>query len=176
MRIHACYVYEYKKGVLTKNSNEACWASVPKTKTKVEIYIAQFDEPETILYQELLIGIVNQITPCSIVAIDMVKYIKFLTLGTYDRSLILLNFVRNLWYEPYPGYSVRFFEALKISDKKHTDPLARLTWANKEACATFGCVYNSPGHSNVHNASSLKIKMTKELLEWRGTNTRIFLT
>jgi len=135
------------------------------------IYLSDYNQPETLEYQNLIVSVINEITPCKLVNIDNVWYIKFKLLGTYDQSLILLSFIRNLWYEPKAGYSKKFFESLKVATQE--DPLERLTWANKEACDDAGYGY---GHSNVHKKSSLKVKKSKQLLEYKGLCTRTFLT
>jgi hypothetical protein len=157
-----------------------------------EIYISQFDCPETAKYQDLLIGLINEITPCSFETVNGVKYIKYrlmdagaaegIFLGQYNKNLILLNFIRNLWHEPpsggglKAGYLARFFTALAKSDEKYKDPLQRLTWANKEACEFNKTPYKySPGHSNVHESHTLKIKTTAQLMAFKCNSTGEFL-
>jgi hypothetical protein len=185
MRGYQCYV-----GCFVDKSNfvvcptNACWSmlsdysdywgtSVVKSLRKKDIYIFNFSEPETSKYQNFLISIINEITPCEIVGVNGKEYIKFRMLDTYDRSLILLNFIRNLWSEPIPGYAVSFFDNLDVSADRHKDPLARLTWANREACGNVSYYY---GHSNANRKASLKIKTTKDLFDTRRTSTSHFLT
>ena len=109
----------------------------------------------------------------------------------YDNNLILLNFIRNLWNCPLQyvpvhrgngknmlkDYTSVFFETLyKIEEK---DPLKMLIEANIEACRPL--VYNhntivGPGHSNAFPSRFLKIKNVDELLKYKGTSVRSFLT
>ncbi len=134
------------------------------------IYVSKFYDKETVKYQELLISTINEITPCRFIAIKNKKYIKIKPLGTYDQTLIVLNFIRNLWHDPIKGYAERFFKNLELA--KHEDALERLTWANKEACT--GMVYG-PGHSNVHRKERLRVKKTQELYQYQGDCTETFL-
>jgi hypothetical protein len=132
------------------------------------VFIDKFNHPKTAKYQSLLISLINTITPCSIVTRDGKKYIKFKLMKTYDQSLVLLNFIRNLWHEPLSGYSVDFFKMLKGA--KYKDPLARLMWANKEAVKMNKRqpIY-ALGHSNVHPFDRLKIKRASMLKRYCGS-------
>lgn len=184
----SCYLYwRTEKGAYDMNSNNACWAGIryyydskdggyySDKKQDVEfIYIKDFERVETLPYLDLLISIINEITPCEIMEANKTKYIKFKLLKTYNQSLVLLNFIRNLWYCPKPyygktepgfGYTVTFFETLKASKKE--DPLERLTEANNAACKEIKSS-SSFGHSNVHPYGSLKVKKTKDLLAFKG--------
>jgi hypothetical protein len=163
LRSYACYFgFEADKKAGTRFSvqSHACWGGVqyqygPKRDC---VIIDKFTYASTAKYQRLLISLINEITPCSIITRKSKKYIKFKLLGTYDKSLVLLNFIRNLWHEPLPGYSKDFFEVLRTS-KKYKDPLARLMWANKKAVEMNARkIIYSPGHSNVHPPERLKIK------------------
>lgn len=178
------YTYINRKFVGVKEA--ACWAIFkyscnfnPSYKTDDKffhnkvVYIANFDEEETRKYQTLLISTINKITPCRIVKKpNKQKFIRLRLLKSYDQSLIVLNFIRNLWHEPTEGYTSAFFEAL--SKAKQKDRLERLTWANKEACAK-NLLY-SPGHSNAHKKELLKVKNSKQLLKYKGNCTYTFLT
>lgn len=135
------------------------------------IYIDNFTELETIEYQDLIVSIINEITECQFHQRLFKRYIKFRLLETYDQSLVLLNFIRNLWYEPKIGYSKIFFEKLKIAE--HKDPLQRLTWANKEAC--HETIY-PPGHSNYFPRSMLAIKTKEDLFNFKDNRISVFLT
>ncbi len=143
-----------------------------------DIYISNYDEPETRKYQPLLVNTVNEITPCEFVEVKDKKYIQFKLLETYDQSLVLLNFVRNLWHSPpipqakVPYHKV-FFETLEKSE--HQDPLEKLTYANKEACPD-NLLYGAIGHSNVFNKKMLKLKKKDDLLKYKGNSTQVFLT
>jgi hypothetical protein len=183
LRGFGCTVYFCKDGKLVYSGHSACWSMIRtamSARYDKEIYISDYDCKETRECQQLLIGLINQITPCSIVKVKGGIFskerecIKFKLMKTYDQSLVLLNFIRNLWHEPQKGYAAKFFESLITSGLEKHDPLARLTLANKQACPS-GMVYG-PGHSNVHGKSKLKIKEAVDLIKYRGYSTAEFLT
>ena len=185
----SCHVYLKHNDKLIKSLNTSCWGMLAyptnswdfikvnnfKLFNEKNIYISNFDKDTTRQYQDVLISTINEITPCQKVTIDNVEYIEIKLLKTYDQSLIILNFIRNLWFEPpiSVGYSIDFFEELKKSKKE--DPLEKLMEANKKACANYKGVYGY-GHCNVHPYNQLKIKKTSELLMFNGMSTWSFLT
>ena len=179
-----CHISMYIDGKLVKSKDNLCWRIINdeagftgKFTGKYGyclgkyIYISQYDQPETRSYQNLLIGVINEITPCEKIMINKTDYIKIKLLERYDNSLILLNFIRNLWFDPIPGYCNKFFENLSKTDL--FDPMLKLTWANKEACANKKY---SPGHSNYHHKNDLIMRSVKDLMEYTGSSTREFLT
>lgn len=198
MRGYNAYHGTFMNNNYIPNGNQACWAGIGsfykyfglihKTNEENTIYINNFRLKETKKYIPLLIKYINKITPCSLETINNVEYIKFQLLGTYDQSLILLNFIRNLWYSPdvtydyYNGkkefgtdkkfYFNYFFENLKKS--KYREAFKRLTYANKRASELIKC-YSSLGHSNLGNGEKLKVKTIPELLEYKGDNISNFL-
>lgn len=181
MRNYNCYIYTKNGKDLERNSNTACFAGIKFYAPETTVYISQFRQPETEQYIDLIVTIINKITPCQIIKINNEEYIEFKLLNTYDQSLILLNFIRNLWnkiskdfYEKNEKkfYNIEFFEILK-NYKKYREPLKRLTYANKKACEIFKLGYT--GHSNVFEHSTLKIKTTKELLNFKGLYIKNFL-
>lgn len=204
MRSCDCIVYAYYKDKLIKSANTPCWSMLvyphyfhqdlqkePKWFINKDIYIADFDDPMTQKYQQTLFNIINEITPCEVVEIPQdhgdilrraTRFIKFRTLETYDQNLVVLNFIRNLWYNPLSyyvvqgkeNYTIKFFEFLEGAARTNSDPLVKLTWANKSALEIINCVYGSPGHSNVH--AKLKIKTTAQLKAYKGCSTATFLT
>ncbi len=188
MRGYQCYVHHLRNGVMEQNGNTACFAGltgyyIPNAKDQEVnmVYITQIRTKETEKYLELLIRTINKITLCELVTINKQKYIKFQLLPSYDQSLVLLNFIRNLWCNPIQygiktvsiPYHKTFFEVLARS--RRTDPLIKLTLANKKACelANFR---GSLGHSNCHEYNRLKLKKTEELMNYKGNSTYIFLT
>lgn len=198
MRGYECYHYKMidsKKKTLAKHDNSACWAGISdQIRNKVEdIHIAKFKEPETEIYIKHIVGIINKVTPCKLVSIKKQVYIKYKLLKDFNKDLILLNFLRNLWNInniPYDKlmtlknverteiqlqYTSIFFKTLKSNFKIYKDPVQRLTHANFIACKTLEII-NSPTHSNVHNYTQLKIKDTKSLLESKVHSTMNFLT
>jgi len=196
MRGYQCHFYHLNvQNKLEKNNNDACWAGIngplgkgwgfnikmDKENEKF-IFVDRFVEKETQAYIPLLIRILNKVTPTELVEIDGKQYIKTKLLGTYDQSLIILNFLRNLWSCPtvfngtqarFKDYIPTFFETLKTA-RKYKDPLKRLLWANKIACEKAGCV--SMGHSNIHSHDKLQIRPMEELIAYNGHSTMEFLT
>lgn len=176
MRGFQCHIYHLNgKNELIKNSNTVCYAGIRHYTPKTEIYIEQYEEPEiTLVERKRLIKLVNKITPCSFVTIDNRNFIKFQMLHSYDSSLVVLNFIRNLWYPGAAhdkGYDNKlFFEKLK--DKTYKDPLSKICYANKLACEK---AFYSQGHSNIHRGASLKIKTVEELKKYNGSSTSGFL-
>jgi hypothetical protein len=193
----SCFVSAYFNKKFVTCSRTACWAMLnypfywemaPNGKPvaynansfKIDytfagryIYISDYNHPKTIEHQYLLFNIINEITPCRITDIKGTPYIKFKCLGTYDQSLIVLNFIRNLWHSPFPQYSEKFFEHLRNATQ--SDPMERLTWANMNAVKeTSKSAYNSPGHSNIF--TGLRVKTTAQLLAWKGNVISVFLT
>lgn len=198
MRGYECHHYKMtdsKKKTLEKNYRVACWAGINDIiKEGVEyIYIAKFKEPETEIYIKHIVGIINKVTPCKLVSIKKTVYIKYKLLKNYDRDLILLNFLRNLWnknnitYDKLQNlkpveikelqlqYTHIFFKTLKSNFKLYKDPVQRLTHANYIACKALN-ILGTPTHSNVHKYTILKIKDTKSLLESQFSSTIAFLT
>lgn len=190
MRGYNCSVYHLlENNTLKKNSNPYCWAGIKNyypIKDKKAIYIKEFKEKETKDYVSTIVDIIKQITPCELVTVEGTEYIKFELLKTYDQSLVLLNFIRNLWHDAYksvytdktktkevtPEYYKVFFETLQKC--KQRDPLARLTYANKVACKESGC--HMQDHNNCNKPEKLKTKRVPQLLAYKGNSTAAFLT
>lgn len=183
--IYSCFYYAKKAdGSFEMNDNTACWAGVVAWtgRKPKEIYIDRYEREETVEYVPILVKELNKITPCSVVEEGNKKYIKFQLLPTYNQSLVLLNFIRNLWHNPKDYnwknkdmntvYFHVFFETLKKS--RYKDGLKRLTTANKKACEASKAI--SAGHSNMHPANLLKVKDSESLLSYKGQSTDYFLT
>lgn len=155
----------------------ACWVEIsalPKKGIK-EIFIKNFTCLKTQRNQSLLVKIINQITPCKVVTINKEKYIKYKLLKYYNNNLVLLNFIRNLWYSPRIGLSSYFFKVLRKLHKyfPDADPLEKLTRANKITCGKYHIFYQEH-HSNCNSKSDLKLK-TKCQLKKIARSTRGFL-
>lgn len=182
MRGYEVYMFylakDQTKGKYIKSYSNACFAEIHRIARidnvleKDVIYIDQYEYPKTKEYIDLIVKTVNEITPCSIVD----GYIRVQLLPRYDQSLIILNFIRALWNEKdyYAGYSVAFFKALSIQTEG--DALERLLKANKIACEEINVQMENDDHSNCYRAKLLKIKNIKQLYEFEGISTRIFLT
>lgn len=141
-----------------------------------DIWIDKWKEPETEAFAPELVSVINDITPCQITEDGL---IQIRLLETYRQSLLLLNFIRNLWHEPCDGYTGAFFKSLVEDKGKYPDPLARLTWANKCACKASkfknAC---GVGHSNAMTGwNSLTIRLKPHLLAAQDMRTtECFLT
>lgn len=180
MRDYGCELFHTasnaENGKYVPNYNTACFRGLATLRFRQDVlekdivYIDQYTYPLTEKYIPLIISLVNKITPCSIVD----GYIRVQLLSTYDQSLIVLNFIRNLWNQPwsFKNYNEEFFRALAKGRRK--DPIARLTAANKVACTNVKATYI--GHSNCFAGNTLKIKTTEELLKFKGTEIQTFLT
>jgi hypothetical protein len=192
MRIYACYYdITLKDGTKHQNGNTACWAGINRFYCYVNgectpsfhfnarknflkddtIFIKRFKEPE-ISFKEikLLCKLIDEITPCKLdYKHRRIKY-TMVDLG-YNNNLILLNFIRYCWYEPYKGFSKLFFETL---ENNTGDAMQRLTHANKVASEIYHGSTFSPGHSNVHK--NLKIRTNAEFLSRSMDSTASFLT
>ena len=183
MMTYECHVYIYTGGALIKANHCACWAMLHDGSRAVcftsphgpvpvqEVYIDNFQHPDTEAHQERLLSLINQITPCGKVEVCGKSLIRYRLLERYSQNLVLLNFVRNLWHDPLKGYVKKFFAHLE--DCPPGDPLEQLTWANREAC---GNVNYSPGHSNAHPKKALKVKKAGQLLEWDGSATGFLIS
>lgn len=189
-----CHIFhKLKDGSLNKNVSTACWAVLSRYYDREDkfgikdidkqeediIYISNFRRTQTEKDIPLLIQLINEISPCELVTINNIEYIKFQLLKTYDQSLILLNFIRNLWFDPsrefrssYAPYYIEFFKELNNINEK--DPLVRLTLANKNACTTLNFPYCA-GHSNTGKPHELVVKTTQSLLNYKGSCTQAFL-
>jgi hypothetical protein len=138
-----------------------------------------------ILKEEYIIKlceIINRITPCIYNNLDNTISYTFINSehkDRYNRNILLLNFIRNLWYTPiFVDYdSIRFFEELNYNDD---DPMIILTRANLISCEKTKI---SPTHCNVHK--DCKIKTLKDfndhnfnlkLNNEEYTETKLFLT
>ena len=183
---YSCHIYEMEpNNILKKNGNTACFAGISSYlhKNGSDIYIGNYEREETVMYAKHLVMVVNKITPCEIVIIDNKKYIKFTLLKTYDQNLLVLNFIRNLWFSGEDrgwgefnadaSHSVIFFK--KLITLRSKDTYVRLTQANQYSCIEKKIKY-CPGHSNINDGTKLKIKTTKELFDYHGRSTSTFLT
>lgn len=189
MRGYEVYCKHYntpKSKALTDAPHKVCFSFINAYKwyeLEKEIYLYKFECEETKDYVERLLFIINKITPCELVTINKVKYIKFKLLKTYDTSLILLNFIRTLWYNPIPIYAnpddklkyIKEFFGILMKAKRVGDPVRLLTKANKLAILSLDKSTGYYGHSNIHNGDNLKIKSKKQLLEYKGHSTKEFL-
>lgn len=173
----AChYSYLKKDNTIAKSLSIICWGALnnPANRPNIDyILIEDFEVEETKKYIPILINNINKITECELVTLNNIKYIKYKLLSTYDQNLILLNFIRNLWYSKVSCNHdhIGFFEELKKS--RYKDALMRLTKANIKACKTYKTYQD---HNNCTDGHKLKLKTTKQLLDYKGISTISFLT
>ena len=124
MRGYECYIYHLQNKKLVKNSNNACWAGLNRSifsddkgnyiildaKTKDYIYIDKYIEPEiTDKQRKRIIYLLNKITLCKFTTIENVKYIQYKLLKNHYSNLLLLNFIRILWYQNKAFNNEQFF-------------------------------------------------------------------
>lgn len=185
MRSYTAYSYAFVDKKF-KFVTSACWQGLNYLNPEVkDIFIHQYKYPQTEKYVPLIVKTVNQITPCNIVSIyskkedKMQEYIHYKRLGIYNKDLLILNFIRNLWYvlkydiygkldtNVLVPYNVLFFEYLKNSELK--DPMEKLTEANVKAISNFTeqqILSYKHGHSNFYYNS--KIRSLDEFKKWGG--------
>lgn len=173
-------------------SNKICWGDIKYNngcKQEKEIYISDFTYDATKKYVKTLVDVINKITPCELVIQNDVQYIKFKLLKNYDSSLILLSFIRTLWYNPIPvkyleevteenklSYIETFFNSLKELQNKIEDSMELLLTAHKKALEPIKIPNNyNDIHSNVYASERIQIKSTKDLLNYKGMTTEGFI-
>jgi len=168
MRNYSCYYGKYVNKKVIKSNSSACWASIDRDGFEYvqNLYIYKFEEPD-ITYEQikLLVSIVNQITPCSIVTHKKIKYIKYRKIKGYIKNLIILNFIRALWHETGGILSSQLFlNSLKNPKVIYEDPLEKLLYSYKESFINVNSPYNVFDHNNFHiNLSIINLKKFKKM-------------
>jgi len=187
MRGYNCYIYHLENNKLVQNNNTACWAGLNSrsfrnidcklikldNKTKDYIYIDQYIEPEiTTIQRKRIIYLINKITPCKFIMINNKIYISYKLLKNHYSNLLLLNFIRILWYKNGSFDNEQFFIDICKPKTRNLDYLEFM----------MNCIKD-----NVDNASSWSygnhsfvyqniIPKTKEmLLKYTGTSMQTFL-
>lgn len=160
-----------------KPTTTACWGNLNYGTTYVKdavIIIDKYVKEDTKAYINTIVGIINEIQPCKLITQDGVEYISYKLIGRYNNDILLLNFIRNLWYDHCPGYSLAFFKALEElkKDKKLT-AMEKLTTAN--VAAVKACGQKGYGHhSNCHEDTKVRT-LPKNYYTKTITATRDFL-
>ena len=145
MRNYECYVYHLQKNKLVPNSNNACWAGLNKSEYfNKNVYINQYIEPEiTDKQRKRIVYLINKITPCKFITIKNVKYIQYKLLKNHYSNLLLLNFIRILWYKNESFSNDQFFidickpkpktldylEFMMICIKNNVSNIAKSSWS-----------------------------------------------
>lgn len=182
MRDYSCYIYHLKNGKLIPNSNKACWAGLRKSNisslnidiiTSKDIYIDRYIQPEiTDIQRKRIIYLINKITPCKFILIDDKIYIKYTMLNNHYSNLLLLNFIRILWYKNHAFDNNNFFIDICKPKTKGLDYLEFMTTCvknNVKDCQTW----NHGNHSFVYPDI---IPKTKEMLyKYTGESMQNFL-
>ena len=176
MRGYECYKYHLINKELVTNSNTACWAGLDKGEyLGKDIYIDNYIEPEiTDKQRKRIVYLLNKITPCKFTTIKNVKYIQFKLLNNHYSNLLLLNFIRILWYKNKSFNNDQFFIDICKPKTKGLDYLEFMMTCIKNN------VNNDPKkswHYGDHSFVYLGIiPKTKEmLLKYTGNSMRIFL-
>lgn len=175
MRNYSCYIYHLQKnGKLIKNSNDSCWAGLNKRiYLGKDIYIDKYIEPEiTDIQRKRIIYLINKITPCKFTTIKNTKYIQYKLLKNHYSNLLLLNFIRILWYENKSFNNTQFFIDICKPKSRNLDYLEFMMSCIKNNVLTndsWGCGNHSFVYLNI-------IPKNKELLlKYTGNSMQTFL-
>lgn len=187
MRNHSCYIYHLENKKLIQNSNIACWAGLNRNKfynnssriikldtdTKDYIFIDQYIEPEiTSQQRKRIVYLINKITPCKFIMIGDKIYIRYKLLSNHYSNLLLLNFIRILWYRNRSFDNEQFFIDICKPKTKGLDYLEFMMTCIKNNVLnndTYGLGDHSFVYKNI-------IPKTKEMLyKYTGTAMYHFL-
>lgn len=172
MRDYSCFIYHLKNGKLIINPNTACWAGLNNimlnnliidVKTKSYIFIDKYIEPEiTDKQRKRIVYLINKIVPCKFEKIDNKTYIKYKLLNNHYSNLLLLNFIRILWYKNKSFNSEKFFIDICKPKPRNLDYLEFMMICIKNNVLITGQNYwNYGDHSFVYQNI---IPKTKEML------------
>lgn len=189
MRGYECYLYHLENNKLVQNNNQACWAGLNKpnfkfanrdgnyiildNETKDYIYIDNYIESEITTPQRArIVYLINKITPCKFVMIDSKIYIRYKLLKNHYSNLLLLNFIRILWYENKSFDNEQFFIDICKPKPRKLDYLEFMMTCinnNVNTSSTFGHGNHSFVYPNI-------IPKTKEMLyKYTGNSMYNFL-
>ena len=187
MRDCSCYIYHFQNNQLIQNSNQACWAGLNRvnyndkngkqikldSKTKDYIYIDKYIEKEiTDKQRKRIVYLLNKITPCKFKIIENIKYIQFKLLKNHYSNLLLLNFIRILWYKNGSFNNEQFFTDICKPKPRNLDYLEFMMTCIKNNVYSGGN-WDYGHHSFVYLNI---IPKTKEmLLKYTGNSMQTFL-
>jgi len=174
MRDYGCHIYHLQNKKLVQNSNNACWAGLKYAKyLGKNIYIDKYIEEEiTDKQRKRIIYLLNKITPCKFTTIKGVKYIQFKLLKYHYSNLLLLNFIRILWYKNQVFNNEQFFIDICKPKPRNLDYLEFMMTCIKNNVESNGS-WHYGNHSFVYNGI---IPKTKEmLLKYTGNSMQTFL-
>jgi len=197
---HCYYFIDIGKKDLVQISNTACWAGIrdPKdyyyySNTKIDhwgsrervhykesipyIYIDFFrTKHNSLINTKVLLKFINEITECKIVTINKKSYIKYKLINDnhYYSNLVLLNFIRMIWYKPPLFNHEQFFKDIRKKDITIEDALYFLMDMTKINVLPPGRGYaNYLDHSLI--TPGIIPKHSKLLFEYRGERMDQFL-
>lgn len=187
MRCYSCYIYHLQDKKLVQNSNNSCWAGLNRSqynninyeiiildiKTKDYIYIDKYIEPEiTDKQRKRIVYLINKITSCKFITIESKTYIQYKLLKNHYSNLLLLNFIRILWYKNKAFNNEQFFIDICKPKTKGLDYLEFMMICIKNNVLNNES-YGLGNHSFVYKNI---IPKTKEmLLKYTGNTMMYFL-
>ena len=175
MRGYECYIYHLINKKLVRNSNNACWAGLNRVEyLGKDIYINKYIEPEiTTPQRKRIVYLLNKITPCKFTTIEKVKYIQYKLLSNHHSNLLLLNFLRILWYKNGCFNNEQFFIDICKRKPKNLDYLEFMMICIKNNINTAVQSWHYGNHSFVYPNI---ISKTKEMLyKYTGNTMQTFL-
>lgn len=141
MRFYSCYYGRIAYNKMYPNDNTACWAGLRSDSIKTKfvkpdksldytdrkkvfktipkyIYISRYISDNMPKNYTKLLEIINTMTTCVEYEFEGTQYIKYklITNGTYYNNLVLLNFIRMIWYKPSCLDHALFFDSLNEYD------------------------------------------------------------
>lgn len=192
MRGYECYIYHLENNKLVKNDIHACWNGLNRSKyrkydknqkqsvniilddkTKDYIYIDKYIEKEiTNKQRKRIVFLINKITPCEFIMINDKIYIQYKLLSNHYSNLLLLNFIRILWYKNGSFNNKQFFIDICKRKTKGLDYLEFMMTCVKNNVETASSWYYGD-HSFVYLNI---IPKTKEMLyKYTGNIMSTFL-
>lgn len=173
MRGYECYKYHLQNKKLIPNGNHACWAGLNHILyLGKDIYIDKYIEPEiTDKQRKRIVYLVNKIIPCKFTTIENIKYIQFKLLKNHYSNLLLLNFIRILWYKNGSFNNEQFFIDICKPKPRNLDYLEFMMTCIKNNVGSSSFEYGN--HSFVYGDI---IPKTKEMLyKYTGNSMQTFL-
>ena len=174
MRGYECYKYHLINKELVTNSNTACWAGLNKSEyLGKDIYIDKYIEPEiTDKQRKRIVYLINKITPCKFEKIDNKIYIKYKLLKNHYSNLLLLNFIRILWYTNLSFNNEQFFIDISKPKPRNLDYLEFMMICIKNNVESNNS-WNYGDHSFVY--ANIIPKTKEMLLKYTGKSMSEFL-
>jgi hypothetical protein len=186
MRDYGCFYYKMSPdNKLKQNPNAACWAGLRgahgkdflfknvNKEYKGIIFIKEFrckDVDESIVNR--MIYLINKITPCKLVKIEEKEFIRIKVFERYSQNLVILNFIRMLWYKNGGFNHEKFFEDI-FEDIRYRDPLLFLMECVKKNVQEKR-YYDYGNHSLIY--AGIIPKSKKYLKDYKRSEMEDFMT